>query len=60
MKKGDNLSSIADQFGVPLAALIIWNRLDLNAHIHPGDRLVIYREESSETTAKDAAEDVEE
>ncbi len=59
VKKGDNLSSIADQFGVPLAALIIWNRLDLNAHIHPGDRLVIYRE-NSETTAKDATEYMEE
>ncbi len=59
VKKGDNLSSIADQFGVPLAALIIWNRLDLNAHIHPGDRLVIYRM-NSETTAKEAAEEMEE
>jgi hypothetical protein len=45
VKKGDNLSSIADQFGVPLAALIIWNRIDLTAPIHPGDRLVIYRGE---------------
>jgi hypothetical protein len=51
VKKGDNLSSIADQFGVPLAALIIWNRLDLRAPIHPGDRLVIYREDLMPTTA---------
>ena len=45
VQKGDSLSSIADQFGVPLAALIIWNRIDLTAPIHPGDQLVIYRGE---------------
>jgi hypothetical protein len=27
---------------VPLAALMIWNRIGLNHTIHPGDRLVIY------------------
>jgi LysM repeat protein len=41
VKEGDNLSVIADRFGVPLAALIIWNRLDLQRPIHPGDRLII-------------------
>jgi len=43
VKKGDNLSAIAEQFNVPLAALTIWNRLDLKAAIHPGDQLIIYR-----------------
>ncbi len=42
IKEGDNLSSIADKFDVPLAALIIWNRIDLNQPIHPGDKLIIY------------------
>ena len=42
IKEGDNLSSIADKFGVPLAVLIIWNRLDMKKPIHPGDRLIIY------------------
>lgn len=42
VKKGDNLSLIADRFGVPLVALIIWNRLDITRSIHPGDRLIIY------------------
>jgi hypothetical protein len=42
VKKGDNLSSIANRFGIPLQALIIWNRLDLSRPIHPGDRLIIY------------------
>jgi hypothetical protein len=43
VKKGDNLSSIAHRFDVPLVALIFWNRLDPNAPIHPGDELIIYR-----------------
>ncbi len=42
VKKGDNLTAIADRFNVPLPALFIWNRLKLNQHIHPGDRLIIY------------------
>jgi membrane-bound lytic murein transglycosylase D len=42
IKEGDNLSSIADKFDVPLAVLIIWNHLDLSKPIHPGDRLIIY------------------
>jgi hypothetical protein len=46
VKEGDNLSSIADRFNVPLPALIIWNRLEKNKHIHPGDRLVIYPEKA--------------
>ena len=42
VKKGDNLSSIAHRFDVPIASLIIWNRIDLSRPIHPGDRLIIY------------------
>lgn len=42
VQSGDSLSAIADRFDVPLAALMIWNRIDLNRTIHPGDRLVIY------------------
>ncbi len=42
VKKGDNLTAIAEQHNVPLPSLFIWNRLKVNQHIHPGDRLVIY------------------
>jgi membrane-bound lytic murein transglycosylase D len=42
VKQGDNLSTIAERFNVPLPALIIWNRLENKKHIYPGDRLVIY------------------
>lgn len=42
VREGDNLSNIAERFGVPLPALVIWNRLDVRRPIHPGDRLVIH------------------
>jgi membrane-bound lytic murein transglycosylase D len=42
VKKGDNLSLIADRFSVPLPVLAIWNRLNLNKPIYPGQRLTIY------------------
>ena len=42
VQPGDNLSTIAEQFRVPLPAILIWNRIDLNRPIHPGDRLIIY------------------
>jgi len=42
VKSGDNLSTIAERFDIPLAALVIWNHLDLRRPIHPGDRLIVY------------------
>ena len=42
VKEGDNLTIIAERFEVPLPALLIWNRLDGKKPIHPGDRIVIY------------------
>lgn len=42
VRKGDNLSSIAEKFNIPLAALIIWNRIDLKQPIHPGDRILVH------------------
>jgi len=41
VKQGENLSGIAEKFEVPLAALLIWNQLNFNDTIHPGQRLVI-------------------
>ena len=43
VKAGDNLTSIAVRFQVPLPALLIWNNLNPRHHIHPGDRLIIYK-----------------
>ena len=42
VQKGDNLTAIAAKFNVPLAALLIWNRIDLKRALQPGDRLVIH------------------
>jgi len=42
VRKGDNLSMIAERVGVPLSAIIIWNRLDIGKSIHPGQRLIVY------------------
>ena len=41
VQAGDSLSGIADKFEVPLAALLIWNRIGLNSVIHPGQQLVV-------------------
>ncbi len=43
VKKGDNLNAIAKRFDVSVPALVRWNNLSLNKHIHPGKKLVIYR-----------------
>ena len=42
VQNGDSLSTIAEKFGVPLAAVLIWNRIGVDKTLHPGDRLVIY------------------
>jgi len=46
VKAGDNLSAIAERFNVPLPALLIWNQLNFNKPIHPGDRLVVYPQDT--------------
>jgi len=42
VKSGDNLSTIAEQFRVPLPAILIWNHIGVSQTSHPGDRLIIY------------------
>jgi hypothetical protein len=42
VRKGDSLSGIARKFDVPVAALLIWNRIGINRVIHPGQRLVVF------------------
>jgi membrane-bound lytic murein transglycosylase D len=43
VKKGDNLSTIADRFKVALPALMAWNDLGSDYFIRPGEKLVIYQ-----------------
>ena len=52
VKEGDSLSAIAERFNVPLPVLIIWNRLKLKEHIHPGQHLIIYSDEIKEDPAE--------
>jgi len=47
VQPGDNLALIAKRFNVPLPVLFIWNRLDLNKPIHPGDKLLIYSQKNA-------------
>jgi len=54
VKQGDNLSMIADRFGVPLLSLVIWNGLDVARPIHPGERLVIHRKNLSQEETDEA------
>jgi hypothetical protein len=42
VKEDDTLSSVADQFSVPMSTLIMCNHLDSKTAIHPGDRLIIH------------------
>ena len=42
VKKGENLSSIAARFDVPLPALLIWNHLGPKEQVKPGDRLFVF------------------
>ncbi len=46
VRKGDSLSSIADRFRVRLSDLLGWNNLTKRSIIRPGQRLVMYIDES--------------
>ena len=54
VQKGDSLSGIAQKFDVPLAALLIWNRIGLNKVIHPGQRLVVSPPAGNQKTGTEA------
>jgi hypothetical protein len=41
VRRGDNLSVIAERFGVPLSSILLCNGLDPRRAIHPGQELVI-------------------
>ncbi|OGQ95392.1 MAG: hypothetical protein A2521_06600 [Deltaproteobacteria bacterium RIFOXYD12_FULL_57_12] len=43
VQQGDNLSTIAERFNIPLSSLLGWNDLPAGQHIQPGKKLVIYR-----------------
>lgn len=64
VQSGDSLSTIAAKFEIPVAALLIWNKIGLNNTLYPGNRLVIYprtqhadRPEENENDQPDAHAD---
>jgi membrane-bound lytic murein transglycosylase D len=42
VRPGDSLSGIAKKFDVPVAALLIWNRIGIHQVIQPGQQLVVF------------------
>ena len=42
VKQGDNLSTIADRFNVPVKAIMIWNGITNGKKIAPGNKLFIF------------------
>jgi hypothetical protein len=43
VKRGDNLTTIAEQFNIRVTALINWNQIRSRDRIYPGKRLVIFK-----------------
>ena len=54
VKRGDTLYSIAWRYGLDSERLANWNRIDVNAPIHPGQRLRLVRPASYTEPAKSA------
>lgn len=42
VKRGDNLTSIANRFNVSLSEIRSWNNINIKKPIHPGDQIVVY------------------
>jgi LysM repeat protein len=42
VRRGDNLSSIAARFNIPVKAIMIWNSINNGKKISPGDKLIIF------------------
>jgi membrane-bound lytic murein transglycosylase D len=56
VRPGDSLSGIAQKFDVPVAALLIWNRMGIHKVIHPGQQLVIF---PATSTTKTVIQDID-
>lgn len=54
VKKTDTLYSIAWRYGLDYKQLAQWNRIDVNAPIHPGQRLRLIKPASTRTAGVDA------
>ncbi|HET7587304.1 MAG TPA: LysM peptidoglycan-binding domain-containing protein [Gammaproteobacteria bacterium] len=50
VRSGDSLWSISNQFDVDVNELASWNQLSTDDYLHPGQQLVLYIDEQSEST----------
>lgn len=50
VRKGENLSLIADRYNVSLAELYAWNGLNSRSRIYPGQKIKLYKENDSKQT----------
>ena len=55
VKKGDTLTGIASRFDVPFKALLIWNGMNANRKIAPGDKLYIFSDTLKSVSSQENA-----
>jgi membrane-bound lytic murein transglycosylase D len=55
VKKGDNLSTVAARFNVPVKAITIWNGITNGKKIAPGDKLFIFTSNFQQANTDDSA-----
>ena len=53
VKQGDNLSTIAARFNVPVKAIMIWNGLTNGKKIAPGNKLFIFSSKFQQANTDD-------
>jgi len=53
VKQGDNLSTIAARFNVPVKAIMIWNSITNSKKIAPGDKLFIFSHQFQQANTDD-------
>jgi membrane-bound lytic murein transglycosylase D len=53
VKQGDNLSTVAARFNVPVKAIMIWNSMTNSKKIAPGDKLFIFSSKFQQANTDD-------
>jgi spore germination protein YaaH len=58
VQKGDNLSTIAERFNVPVKAIMIWNDITNGKKVLPGNKLFIFSNKLKTETNANKIENV--
>jgi membrane-bound lytic murein transglycosylase D len=56
VKKGDNLSTVAARFNVPVKAIMIWNSITNGKKMVPGDKLFIFSSNFQQANTDDVSD----